>query len=143
MLRGAQAYAEKYGHKFIALDGNSGGNEQKVPTIQPPKDIPVIPAVKEIKKGEKKTVSGGTYTGLGNGKVAYAAPASKNIRKTTIPNQVEIDGKTYPITEINTGAFKNCKKLKSVVIGKSGEKRFQRHPCEGGYQSAESEAESL
>ena len=114
----AQAYAEKYGHKFIALDGNSGGNEQKVPTIQPPKDIPVIPAVKEIKKGEKKTVSGGTYTGLGNGKVAYAAPASKNIRKTTIPNQVEIDGKTYPITEINTGAFKNCKKLKSVVIGK-------------------------
>ena len=31
---------------------------------------------------------------------------------------MEIDGKTYPITEINTGAFKNCKKLKSVVIGK-------------------------
>ncbi len=114
----AQAYAEKYGHKFIALDGNNSGNEQKVPTIQPPKDIPVIPAVKEIKKGEKKTVSGGTYTGLGNGKVAYAAPASKNMTKTTIPNQVIIEGKTYPVTAVNTGAFQNCKKLKSVVIGK-------------------------
>ena len=38
--------------------------------------------------------------------------------KTTIPNQVIIEGKTYPVTAVNTGAFQNCKKLKSVVIGK-------------------------
>ena len=96
----------------VCSDGSSNGQQNS--SGQAPKDT----AVKEIKKGEKRTVARDIYTGLGNGKVAYAAPKSKNITKTTIPNQVIIDGKTYSVTAVNTGAFKNCKKLKTVVIGK-------------------------
>ena len=33
-------------------------------------------------------------------------------------NTIKIGGKTYKVTAINANAFKNCKKLKKVTIGK-------------------------
>ncbi|MEY8427500.1 leucine-rich repeat domain-containing protein [Lachnospiraceae bacterium 46-15] len=36
-----------------------------------------------------------------------------------IPDTVKSNGKTYKVTSVGKGAFQNCKKLKSVVIGKN------------------------
>ena len=36
-----------------------------------------------------------------------------------IPDKVKLNGKTYKITSVGKGVFQNCKKLKSVVIGKN------------------------
>lgn len=47
------------------------------------------------------------------------APVKKNIKKAVIPVKIKINGKTFKVTEIAKNAFKNCKKLKSVVIGKN------------------------
>ena len=49
-------------------------------------------------------------------------------RKVTIPATVTMSGKTYKVTAIGKNAFKGCKNLKTVVIGKNvtkiGEKAF-------------------
>lgn len=37
----------------------------------------------------------------------------------TIPNTVKISGITYKVTAIAPNAFKNCKKLKRITIGKN------------------------
>ena len=38
------------------------------------------------------------------------------LRKVTIPGTVDIDGTTYQVKEIGTGAFRNCSRLDTVVI---------------------------
>ncbi len=50
---------------------------------------------------------------------ATVASVSKKAAKVTVPATVAIEGKEYKVTEIAAGAYKNCKKLKSVVIGKN------------------------
>ncbi len=42
--------------------------------------------------------------------------SSKKIKSASI-NTVTVNGKSYKVTEIAEGAFKNCKKLKTVTIG--------------------------
>lgn len=63
-----------------------------------------------------------------SGKVTYVRPASKKITKVTIPSTVKINGYVCKVTEIEKNAFKGCKKLKSVKIGKNiqtiGERAF-------------------
>ena len=58
----------------------------------------------------------------GSGAVAFLAPVSKNNKNVTVPDTVILDGISYKVTEIKTGAFKNNKKLKSVTIGSNIEK---------------------
>ena len=41
---------------------------------------------------------------------------SRNIVTATIPSKVKANGKTYKVTAIGYGAFKNCRKLKQVTI---------------------------
>jgi len=43
----------------------------------------------------------------------------KKAASVVIPASVTIEGKAYAVTDIAAGAFKNCKKLKSVTIGKN------------------------
>ena len=52
-------------------------------------------------------------------KVTYAKTNNKSLTKVIIPDTVTIDGITYKITAIGNGAFKGCKNLKSVTIGKN------------------------
>jgi hypothetical protein len=47
------------------------------------------------------------------------ASVDKKAASVVIPASVTIGGKAYAVTDIAAGAFKNCKKLKSVTIGKN------------------------
>lgn len=69
-----------------------------------------------------------TSNGKNTGTVTYKKPADKNITTVTIPATVTINGVTYKVTAIEKNAFRGCKKLKTVIIGKNilkiGEKAF-------------------
>jgi arabinoxylan arabinofuranohydrolase len=47
------------------------------------------------------------------------ASVDKKATSVVIPASVTIEGKAYAVTDIAANAFKNCKKLKSVTIGKN------------------------
>ena len=51
--------------------------------------------------------------------VTYVAPVNKKQSKVTIPSTVLIDGVKYKVTAIEKNAFKNNKKIKTVIIGKN------------------------
>lgn len=57
-----------------------------------------------------------------SGNATVTAESNKKIKKVTIGSVVKHDGKTYKITEIEKNAYKNCKKLTSISIGKNIEK---------------------
>ena len=75
----------------------------------------------ELDAGEKCwTVNNSYYIGKAStGKVAYAGPVNKNTTKITIPPTVNVDGKVCEVTSIKKSACKDCKKLKTVTIGKN------------------------
>ena len=62
--------------------------------------------------------------------VAVTGVEKKNIKAVSIPATVKISSKTYKVAYIAAGAFKNCKKLKNVTIGKNvrsiGSKAFSK-----------------
>ena len=49
--------------------------------------------------------------------VAYVAPVKTSVKTTEVPKTVKIKGKSYKVTAIREGAFKNCKKLTTVTVG--------------------------
>lgn len=67
--------------------------------------------------GTKVNAGGASYTVQADNTVMYNGPLNKNITSAKIPDVVIIAGKSYPVTVIGKGAFQNCKKLKSIVIG--------------------------
>lgn len=58
----------------------------------------------------------------GGNSVSVKAADAKKLINVEIPSQVKIDGRNYHVTEIAKGGFKNCKKLKSIVIPNTVEK---------------------
>ena len=74
-----------------------------------------------IEDNEKNwTVDNAYYVGKAStGKVTYAGPVNKNTTKITIPPTVTVDGKVCKVTSIKESACKDCKKLKTVTIGKN------------------------
>lgn len=56
-------------------------------------------------------------SGNAQGTVWYAGPASKKVKKASVPATVTIGGKAYQVIGVKAGAFKGCKKLKAVTIG--------------------------
>lgn len=52
------------------------------------------------------------------GKVTLTTPIKKTLTKATIPSTVKIKNEIFQVTAIEKNAFKNNKKLKSVIIGK-------------------------
>ena len=88
---------------------------------------------KPVKNGDKITSNGNIYkvtcaesesikftsgkkVKLKERTVAFVQCA-KNSKKCSIPENVKIQGKSYKVTSISAGAFKNNKKLKSVTVG--------------------------
>ena len=70
------------------------------------------------KKPTITTVKGITYKILNMKKdTAVVVKAKKNIKKAAIPNTVKIGKAKYKVVQIGDKAFKNNKKLKTVVIG--------------------------
>lgn len=74
---------------------------------------------KHKKTGAKYKVTTSTK---GSATVEYVAPAKKNAKNIVIPASVKINGVKYKVTSIEKNAFKNCKSLKSVTIGKNVKK---------------------
>ena len=66
-----------------------------------------------------KDSTGASYTPANSKEVSYTAPKNKKITSVTVPASVTIKGVTYKVTSIKANAFKNCKKLKKVTIGKN------------------------
>lgn len=54
-----------------------------------------------------------------NNAVWYKGPVNKNITKASIPAVVKLKGINYKVTGISDRAFRGCKKLKTVSIGKN------------------------
>ena len=71
------------------------------------------------KKGEVLEGKTGKYkiTSIKKNEVTYTAPNSTSIKNVTIPETVDYKNKTYKVTSIANGAFKNNKKLTKVVVG--------------------------
>ncbi len=70
-------------------------------------------------KSSKKTVTKKGITYKISGSSAKVTKAKKTIKSAVIPATVKINGKKYKVTAISKNAFKNCKKLKKVTIGKN------------------------
>ena len=94
-----------------------------VPATNAPATTPAIlpteaPAAAE---GEKVTVGKTEYTvsSAADKTVAISANSDKKATKVTVPATVTINGEEYKVTTISKDAYKNNKKLKSVVIGKN------------------------
>lgn len=60
-----------------------------------------------------------TGTAQGKTTVAVQAPKSKKTKSLTVPASVKKNGNTYTVTSLAASAFKNCKKLKKITIGKN------------------------
>lgn len=95
------------------------------PTLNPsaaPTDPPLptdnVPA-KGTRIFDKKAVYTVSKAGMSGGTVTYTKPVKRNVTSVSIPNTVRINGITYKVTAIAANAFKNCKKLKKITIGKN------------------------
>lgn len=91
----------------------------KVPTLKPT----AVPTKALPKKNEIVKYKGVSYkvtkSSKKAGTVSYVSPKSSSIKSVTIPDTIKVEGITYKVTSIEKNAFKNCKKLKSVTIGKN------------------------
>lgn len=100
-------------------------------TVQTPVNNPkTVSAVPEVKV---YTVSGIKYSITSKasdkaGTVTLIGAVNKKIKSVNVKNSIKINKKTYKVTQIAAGAFKNCGKLKKVTIGsnvtKIGKKAF-------------------
>ncbi len=60
-----------------------------------------------------------TKSDANNAEVEYVSSVNKKVNSVVIPATVTIDNVTYKVTGIAKNAFKNCNKLKKVIIGKN------------------------
>lgn len=88
-----------------------------VPTASPAPAV-IVPA-KGTRISDKKAVYTVSKAGETGGTVTYTKPVKRSVTAVTIPNTVKISGITYKVTAIAPNAFKNCKKLKRITIGKN------------------------
>ena len=80
----------------------------------------ILPASDKLQNTTSKTIRDAynVYTINATGStVTLKNPRSCNTTTARIPASVKANGKTYKVTAIASGAFKNCKKLKQVTIG--------------------------
>ena len=86
------------------------------PTATP---TPEQPTTAPIDYAKNYTVGKSVVKIVADGTAVYVAPSKKTAASVTIPATVTVDGKTYKVTSIEKNAFKGCKKLKKVTIGKN------------------------
>lgn len=77
--------------------------------------------VRDLKLNEKITSGGATYQVVDSSSksVQYYSPSKKSATTVTVPATVSFNGVKYKVTSVRKNAFKNCKKLKKVTIGKN------------------------
>ncbi len=84
---------------------------------------------KSLLSGKKIEYKGMNLILQKDGGLCYLGPVNKSKSSSlTVPDSVEMNGKTYQITSIGDGAFSQLKNLKKMVIGKNvktiGKKAF-------------------
>lgn len=86
------------------------------PSVKP-SDAPVPNQVTVFTAGKLKY----RVTGTANGKASASVcgPVNKKAKSLTIPATVKKSGTTCTVTALDANAFKNCKKLKKITIGKN------------------------
>lgn len=72
-----------------------------------------------VTNSKKITANKAVYEIDVNGKSVTIIKVDKNVKDFTIKNTIKYNGKTYKVTKISANAFKKCKKLRKVVIGKN------------------------
>jgi len=88
-----------------------GKNDPATP--QPPKKGD------QITDAKSKAIYLVTKAGTKTGNVTYIKPTNSKAKKVTVPASIKKDGVTYKVTAIADSAFKNHKKMTSVVIEKN------------------------
>ena len=96
-----------------------------VPTVKPTDTPTESPAHSSdiLAKGTRIYSDKACYkiskTGKQGGEVTYMKPLKKSVAAVTIADTVKVNGVRYKVTAIAPNAFKNCKKLKRITIGKN------------------------
>lgn len=91
-----------------------------------------IQSKETVKVGMTYTIGNYKYkvTSVKNLKVTVTGVKKKTLKTITVKNTVKIKGKTFKITAIGNSAFKNCRKVTKVTIGKNvtaiGKKAFYK-----------------
>ncbi|WP_026658430.1 InlB B-repeat-containing protein [Butyrivibrio sp. AC2005] len=87
--------------------------EQQNPTVSETQAQPSdeLPPGGIIENGEA------TYSVSAEGSATATRTNNAKVKNVRIGNEVSYGGKTYKVTRISKGAYKNCKKLKSVRLG--------------------------
>lgn len=128
----AESYAAEFGKSFVSLgkkdnqqqndqqQNNQQGGSNQLPTDNKGNSTKEesdnqLPANGE-KLSDAKTKAVYIVTESGSA-VAYAGTGNKKAASVTIPVTVKIGNITYKVTSVADSAFKNCKKLKKVIIG--------------------------
>ena len=70
----------------------------------------------EVTIGDELYTETDKYVVTGKNTVSYKAPVNKSVKTVSIPSAVSYQGTIYRVSEIEDGAFMNCKKLKKVTI---------------------------
>ena len=96
-----------------AKDGSRKFGSIKLTVIKPEQPLPKVGA--SHKEGASNFII--TKSSASEKTVTFKKPEKKNAKTVVVPNTVEINGYTYQVTEIAAKAFKNNKKIKTVVIG--------------------------
>ncbi len=71
------------------------------------------------KAGDVEKVGKAKYKVLSEDTVTFMAPTVKNKTSYTVPATVKIKGRTMKVTKVQRKAFKGCKKMTMLIIGKN------------------------
>ena len=109
---------------YQKLTAESGGEQPGGGEAQPGGGIDTT-VVSAPQKGDviEDTASKASYiitsTDAQNMTVTFVSALTTNVTGINVPAEIKKNGKTYKVTEIKAGAFKNNKKLKKITIGKN------------------------
>lgn len=110
----------------VIYDGKSSGTAKTTPsgqTTTPSGSSNTSTKKTYVKKGytikKKDLIYKVTKSSAKGCEVTVKKVAKNSIKKVTIPAKIKIKGTSYKVVSISKGAFKNCKKLTRVTVGKN------------------------
>ncbi len=99
------------------------GTTQPVPTPSTATQAPVRSSTKKLAKGKtflyKKIKYKVTSLKSKSGTVSLIATSKKDLKQVAVPATLKIQGHKLKVTSIGKNAFRNCKKLKRITIGRN------------------------
>lgn len=117
-------------------------NQKPQPQPQPNQQIPTTELPSIVLKGDIYWYKNLEYRvtnadATGKGTVELVGTKNKKVTSVIVPATVEIEGQKYNVTSIGKNAFKNCKKLKKIVIKTAQVKKVGKNALKGIKANAE------